>query len=379
MYFYVDESGHSGPNLFDAEQPILYYGVLSSRVNVDLVGADAIKRVCAELKVPRLHAGELGNGGLVKILPSLTKLHKSLDLRFDIYRVNKPDHAVISFYDQVFDAGINKAVTWSSYWTPLRYVALLKLSILFDEQLARLAWDARIESHDGRSQAKVREVCEALLTRLDRLPDARSRQLIGDALRWAINNLAELSYNAKGKTSQLSVMPNIIGFQSVLHGIASRVRKTGVKATKLVVDQQSQFNGAQRTLSDFYAATAGVDWAAGPGLPKMNLKGVPDVPMDVTSGAKSAGLQLVDVYLWMFKRMMEHKELAPELLRFIKPMFFRTNTDEVSLQAISNRWEPFFRNLPEPNSDQLVQARILMDREEARRQEHVVRTLGQPE
>ena len=37
MYFYVDESGHTGPNLFDAAQPMLYYGVLSSRVNLDVV------------------------------------------------------------------------------------------------------------------------------------------------------------------------------------------------------------------------------------------------------------------------------------------------------------------------------------------------------
>jgi hypothetical protein len=26
MHFYVDESGHTGLNLFDAEQPLLYYG-----------------------------------------------------------------------------------------------------------------------------------------------------------------------------------------------------------------------------------------------------------------------------------------------------------------------------------------------------------------
>jgi len=30
MFFYVDESGHTGTNLFDPNQPVLYYGVLSS-------------------------------------------------------------------------------------------------------------------------------------------------------------------------------------------------------------------------------------------------------------------------------------------------------------------------------------------------------------
>lgn len=30
MHFYVDETGHTGPNLFDRTQPVLSYGVLSS-------------------------------------------------------------------------------------------------------------------------------------------------------------------------------------------------------------------------------------------------------------------------------------------------------------------------------------------------------------
>lgn len=375
MYFYVDESGHSGPNLFDPDQPTLYYGLLYSRMNVDVVAAASIKKICHDLGEPRVHASELGNGGLAPLAPNLKKLAKTMDLRFDIYRVNKPDHAIISFYDQLFDAGINKAVTWSSYWTPLRYVALLKLASLFDEPLARLAWEARIDSNDLRSHAKVREVCEVLLSRIDRLPDARSRQILGDGLRWGASNFVELGYNAKGKANQLSVMPNIIGFQSVLHGIASRIRKTGLKTTKLVVDQQSQFNGAQRALSDLYAAARHVDWTTGPGLPQMNLRGMPNVPMEVKSGTTSAGLQLVDVYLWIFRRLIEGKELAPELLLLIKPMLHKTITDQISLEAIAARWEPFFKRLPEPNSDEMVQARNLMAVEEERRQSHVVNSI----
>lgn len=35
MYFYVDETGHTGPNLFDPTQPVLLYGILSSSDNLD--------------------------------------------------------------------------------------------------------------------------------------------------------------------------------------------------------------------------------------------------------------------------------------------------------------------------------------------------------
>lgn len=35
MYFYVDETGHTGPNLYDRTQPVLSYGALSSSVDLD--------------------------------------------------------------------------------------------------------------------------------------------------------------------------------------------------------------------------------------------------------------------------------------------------------------------------------------------------------
>ncbi len=42
MHFYVDETGHTGPNLFDSTQPILSYGVLSSPDDLDTVAEPAL-------------------------------------------------------------------------------------------------------------------------------------------------------------------------------------------------------------------------------------------------------------------------------------------------------------------------------------------------
>jgi len=100
--FYVDESGHTGANLFDDAQPMLYCGVLSSKLNVDLVAEAGV--ACLRLGVQRHHANELGNGPLVSITRELCRVQKSIDFRFDLYRVVKPDHAIICFFDQVFDS-----------------------------------------------------------------------------------------------------------------------------------------------------------------------------------------------------------------------------------------------------------------------------------
>lgn len=37
MHFYVDETGHTGPNLFDRIQPVFFYDVLSSPDDQDKV------------------------------------------------------------------------------------------------------------------------------------------------------------------------------------------------------------------------------------------------------------------------------------------------------------------------------------------------------
>lgn len=213
MYFYVDESGHTGPNLFDPEQPMLYYGVLSSRLNVDLLAGETLRRLRRRVEVSRLHAAELGNGGLASLAGEFIDLQKRLDLRFDIYCVAKPDHAVICFFDQVFDQGLNPAVSWTGYWTPLRYVLLLKVASLFDEALAARAWNARIDTNSPRAESELVRVCEELRSRVGNLPDARSRQLISDSLAWAAKNPERIYYNTKSKKDRLQVTPNVIGFR----------------------------------------------------------------------------------------------------------------------------------------------------------------------
>lgn len=371
MHFYVDESGHTGPNLFDPEQPMLYYGVLSSKVNVDVLAEDKLKRLRAQLGVSRLHAAELGNGGLIQIVDELCNIQSKLDLRFDIYRVSKPDHAIISFFDQVFDQGMNPAVTWSGYWTPLRYILLGKLASLFDERLAELAWAARLELNDKKSEATLFQVCQELLERVPSLPDARSIELISDTLTWAAQNPAEISYNANTKKDRLSIMPNIIGFQSVMLGIATRLNKAERKASRIIVDQQSQFNKAQRTLAEFYAATRSIQFVSGPGLPEINFRGMPTIPIEFSSGRTSAGLELTDVYLWVFKRAMEEDELAPELYSIIRPHLHRGRTDEISLNALMKRWSEYFENLPEPTGQMLEEGKALIAFDEARRRKAI--------
>lgn len=381
MFFYVDESGHTGSELFDATQPILYYGVISSDVNLDVLAEERLIPLRKRLGVDRLHAAQLGVGRLVTIADELVAIQKRFTLRFDIYRVNKPDHAIICFYDQVFDQAMNPAVTWTSYWTPLRYILLLKLASLFEEEDARLAWSARIDTDRKRANGKLITVCQRIAQRVGELPDARSRQLIGDALAWASQNADAIGYNVDRQEDIKQISPNIIGFQFVMHGIANRIVQRGKRASKIIVDRQSEFNKAQKTLSEFFATVSGMEGATGPGMPKVSFAGMPKTPIEFMAGTDSAGLELVDVYLWIFKRIFDGKDMAAELMPLVQTQLMRGNTDVVSLEAISNRWEQHFAQVP-PLEDmspaQIEAARKIMDTEEQRRQVAIQSLLTSP-
>lgn len=371
MNFYVDETGHTGPNLFDRTQPVLSYGVLSSPDDLDKVAETELAVLRKKLGVQRLHAAELGMHRLNEVVDTLLILQKEYRIRFDVWQVVKRDHAIISFFDQVFDQGLNPAVPWSAYWTPLRYPLLLNLANLFDDELAEKAWRARLEAHDERSSSLFSEVCKVLLQRVHTLGDARAVELITDALSWAMMNFGELGYNCKTNKQKLQVMPNMIGFQSVLHGISSRLGSPNRKAN-IIVDQQSQFNTTQRDLREFYYQIREQSWALGPGLPVMDMKNMPAEPLVFQSGTQSAGLELVDIYLWIFKRFMEDKELTKPLARLVYTNLKTARTDSVSLQSVGKRFKEFFEKLPEPTVEMMEKARELRDFEEARRMPHVV-------
>lgn len=367
MYFYIDESGQTGLNLFDETQPHLYYGVLSSKTNIDILAQKTVKNLRKRLNVERLHGAELGNGKLIEIVDDVIKLRKKFNLKFDLYKVVKADHALICFFDQVFDQGMNPAVPWTAYWTPLRYILLIKLAYLFDDELLKKAWSARITISNQKAEECLIQVCKEIMKRVDMLPDIRSCEIITDVLSWAIKFPSEIHYNVNLKKDSLQISPNLIGFQLVMHGIAKRLKGLNKKATKIIVDRQSQFNNAQDFISKFYNQHRGITLPSGPGLPVIDLKNIPNVPISCISGTESIGLELVDVFIWIFKRLLEGKNLAPQLNTIIKDQMYRARYDEVSINALTDRWGDWFNNLPEPSEDQKAKAKEMIEFDEARR------------
>lgn len=371
MFFYVDESGQTGLNLFDEAQPYLFYGVLSSKYNLDIRCEEIVKEMRKKCNVDRMHSNKIGYKGLECVAYELYKLIDEFCIKFDFYSINKKDHVIISFFDQVFDCYMNKAVPWTAYWTPLRYVLLLKLAFLFDDDLLKNAWSARVELNDNASNYMLKDICSQLIARVDAIPDQRSIEILKDSLMYASKYPEEICYNVSSKNDRLHISPNLICFQSVMHGIAMRLGASNRSAEKIIVDRQLDFNKSQEFMADFYRKTKKVDFISGPGLPVMDLKNIPDIPITCVAGDSSCGLEIVDMLIWIYKRVYENSNI-PKILKNI-PLMMGENSQfrEISLHALQEQWVGWFNKLPEPTVEQMEKGQEIFRIQEERRRPYI--------
>ncbi|MBI3897618.1 MAG: DUF3800 domain-containing protein [Gammaproteobacteria bacterium] len=361
MFFHIDETGNSGNNLFDQNQPVLSYGVISSSLNVDVLGLEQHRRILHALGTESLHANEVGCRGLAQIASNLNELQRRFDFRFDYYFIHKPSFAVVTLFNAVFDAGINEAMKWDWYWTPLRFLLLAALDYVLDEALLRESWRLCLigHAHKEREAGNISAMLAEILKRVDSSDiDKRMKEVISDALRFGIARPAEMDF---GIFDQTALAPNSIGFQFVVGAIAHRQKKADRKALGITVDRQSQFNPAQQRTFHFHSKIAayfkGKEGERDRYLRHPFFEGAregamsmmthfPERQLHVSESGKSIGLQLADTYLWLTSRVINGKEVPDELSPILQAIFSKGQLDGISLQAMMRRWTEFEKKLP---------------------------------
>ncbi|MGQ0619846.1 MAG: DUF3800 domain-containing protein [Panacagrimonas sp.] len=360
MFFHIDESGNTGNNLFDAAQPRLSYGVLSSLTNVDVLGEPLMLEIRKRIGQERIHASQLNVAGLTPIVPLLAAIQRKMRFEFDYYFVVKLDYAVTTLFEAVFDQGLNPAVKWDLYWTPMRYTVIARLASILPVDVLQRSWEL---SRARKAQLKSSDIF-ALLTEVRALVlaapfDERACELIVNALDWGIANPLQLDY---GTDDANMISPNAIGYQFVSSAIARRVKKKNRRhPAAIVIDRQNQFNPAQlRTHQLLGAMTKGI--VAMPGdeqrtfikhplhatlsRDEVMYRGIPDSWPVVSGSENSIGLQIVDVYLWLTNRVLTGANLSSELKAFWFMFGPNSMIDGISIDGMMQRFSKFEEILP---------------------------------
>ena len=360
MFFFVDESGNTGNNLFDEWQPVLCYGTLSSKLNPDALATSDHAGMLRKLGVTCLHANELGLSRLSEIAPDLIGLQKRFDFGFDYWYMHKPTYALSMLFEAIFDHERNRALKWDKDRAPLALPVFRSLARLCDEVLLRQAWSLRIASD---IDSRIGEVAAFLGVLWERSRasnmDAATKRLFDAALGFGIWNPDALDFGSNYKNLHA---PNVRGFQFVLAAIARRLREAKRKdALSIKADRQSEFNTAQASVHDieqqlsddlaaasenerrrylaqpFFEGTDDED-VLGTGMPRREIEFV--------ASESSVGLQLVDIYLWIMRRARSGKEVVGELDNLGRLVGKRKCVESISPEGIGEKWTALQKKLP---------------------------------
>ena len=355
MFFHIDESGNTGNNLFDLQQPRLSYGLLSSRTNVDALGLDIHKAMLKKLDVPELHAADLGFGGLEEIASLLMQLQQKMKFDFDYYFIDKRDYALVHLFEAIFDAGINEAVPWIVYWTPMRFLYIAALSSIIDDEILKKSWVLNTKKNIARSEADVVALLEEVRAKVTGSQiDVTLKRRMLDAVDYGINNPLKLDF---GASDPKLVSPNAVAFQFVTSAIARRLRRKGVSvANAITVDQQQQFNAAQlETQRNQFLISSGLrrsspedqagilDHPLYAQLGRLGILGggIPSAPVVIGKSNVSIGIQIVDIYLWLANRILAGAQLPHKLGGLASSFLGRATLDGISMDGMISRWNKF--------------------------------------
>ncbi len=89
LFAYTDESGNTGHNLFDPNQPYFWTGTLLTHSDIDATSWDQHETWTATLGVNELHGNELGIGRINKIAESVLSFLETQQAQFVFTQIEK--------------------------------------------------------------------------------------------------------------------------------------------------------------------------------------------------------------------------------------------------------------------------------------------------
>jgi hypothetical protein len=372
MYAYIDETGNTGENLFDSAQPFFMTAALMTRGKFDLIYGGRISTLARRLGVDILHSNELGLHRIEEIAPQLLKAVKDARSSFIISHIVKRDLAVSKLVDTIFDNGENLAVPWQAYNArPLRYLLVFKIAALLDDELLAEFWGTLMERNKNLAYDRFRNVLREILARVHFLPDARSRELISEALTWALGNIEAIHVHSSSKAARYGHLPNMAAFTPVLRGIDRRSQQWGVSVDEIIHDRQSQFGFTLKELHKIYSSAKPkeVHWPFED--EPFTFFGAYGSKFKISDKKGSAGIQVIDIVLWLLRKTMQGESLPPKSSKFLNYVVSKAYGHVISLENMSKELSEVMQKLEEApiTEEQLQKAQELLQISEERRKE----------
>jgi hypothetical protein len=338
LHCYTDESGNTGNNLFDPQQPYFWTATLVGKDTLSSAASVAVDALRLQLGVREIHAADIRMVGVDQVADGLRALLVGEECRVIFTRINKRFHARLKLADTVLDSGTNHAVSNVHYGVrglrlPLAH-AIVECMTHQDEEDFWLAYQDRdvelFRTVLGRIRATMDEV----------LVYQRTRELLFDAIDWAIQYPDGMLVAAGHYDS-----PNVVALSMILAGLHQLVDGTPLRVLRFVHDEQSQF---ARSLRHTLELGRSFQAAMEPTSLITDITRVDHIPADIefVESTNEAVLQVVDVILWMTKRAVQNNDvLLPACERLSQEVATRAMAMDFTRGAlartVSETWNGF--------------------------------------
>ena len=338
MFAFVDETGNTGANLLDPDQPEFFTGALITKTDFDKVRGSTIRRLCRKYSIPSIHASVIGLGPIESMAPELLRLFKSIDARFFFSRVEKRYLLATKVFDTFFDSGENPAVPWTAYnIRELRLMLCFRVAGLLDDHLAKEFWEMLMAKKESVAREMIPQICETFLERVHLLPDARTQSIVSEVFLWSRSHPEALDIFIPGRQAKQGHMPNLVAFTNLLAGLEHLSQKWGRRLRRLVHDRQGQFESTMEEWHRLFsnAEDVPITWLGD----TYSLRRVHGSTFEVASSDTSPGIQVADLVLWVLRKAMKGETLPPNTERLVHYVFMKAHIDDFSFQGVGSTLE----------------------------------------
>lgn len=335
MFVYIDEAGNTGKNNADKNQKWFYHMALASRLNLDF--DTTLNDIKNEFNIDELHGVE--NPGLIEgISPALLKLIRKNSIDFCITVIEKSFLAYSKMYDTLFDNVENTGARTQFYqFRPLRLMLLCDLIQVLPESVAQNFYTNCLLANDEKQSILVfAEVCNAVLSVIPKLKDERAKEVVHDAVTWAIENSSDISHFSIRKIDRWRHLPHVVSFFPIISMMSIYAKKHNTKVSKIIHDEQEQF---KKIFVEMHKLASDVKT-----LDEWNLmengrfyfRNIKKSSFEMKNSKQSFGLQIIDICLYIYshgKYVYDNRKILPNtfaLLDYInthtEPFMFTTNS-----------------------------------------------------
>lgn len=317
IHCYIDESGNTGGNLFDSTQPNFYTGAVIAAFDFDKRYPALLRDIAKSCGQDDFHANALGMERLRPHLPALQSLIKREKIRFFIGRVEKRHLILAKFIDVFMDPAENRAAPWHIYSTlHMRFLMLFNLNSIISEEARKEFWSALMDPNEASATQSLKRSIALVQSALLACPERRTREIIGEAVAWAHDNCEALNYFSKSKRHRIPHFPNLVAFPEMLAAFDNVAAHNGLDVAEIKHDRQCEVEAVLRDWHRLFANAGDEELNIFGEVRK--LRAVPHSSFVIASSKDSAGIQLIDLVLWLERIRVEGGPVPPEAKAFIE-------------------------------------------------------------